>query len=339
MTGVILATQRRSAFAVRLLVVALLATSVLALQPATTLLPTNATSCYQASAVKNGCVYLEESAYYRCVCGHNGSQFLKDNAKCLGATDQVDLPVTYQYLADVCDRFKVPVNITRAGFFEAAGVADPDVDPVADKDASRDAGRGTDDKAEGISTGTKIAIAVGAIVGAAVALSGLILLLCRRKARRQRSEAVEPKSWRYEEISPSATALPRAWPTPTEPSPPRPSMPPRPLPPAELAASVPPPPEYTPSPVSGVNTLPTQPRTASPQTPPQAAAPPTAWTYVESAISPLTMVSQAPPLGEKTTSPCRQNGYRSYELEDTSIARPEPARQSREGMVEVANFI
>ncbi|ODA84204.1 hypothetical protein RJ55_02722 [Drechmeria coniospora] len=74
----------------------------------------------------------------------------------------------------------MPIKMSRDGFFEAAGVADPDAEG----------------KLGGISTGAKIGIAIGAMVAAAMALAGLIIFFRCRKSRREMKNSVEPKRWR-----------------------------------------------------------------------------------------------------------------------------------------------
>ncbi|KYK58835.1 hypothetical protein DCS_05853 [Drechmeria coniospora] len=265
--------------------------------------PANGTSCFGSSLTKNDCAFLETTKYDRCICGYDDKQFLNDYAECLGETDQVGLPGAYEHMSTVCDIFHMPIKMSRDGFFEAAGVADPDAEG----------------KLGGISTGAKIGIAIGAMVAAAMALAGLIIFFRCRKSRREMKNSVEPKRWRFEDMTPPAATHSRMVPMP-----PQPSTPPRPLP-AELVASIPPPPGYTPSPASGVDAAS---RAASSRSL-------SAWGYMESAMSPLTTAaSQAPPSGEKTTWPCTPNRYESYELEDTGIATPEPAIERR-----AANFI
>ncbi|KYK58844.1 hypothetical protein DCS_05862 [Drechmeria coniospora] len=277
----------------------MLATSVMALEPTTMILPPKATQCYQTSSVENGCMYQNnQTKYYECVCGYDGGHFLKDNAECVGAIEvKIDLLSVYQYLQVTCDAFHLPVKMSQDDFLKTAGnITDPEPEPDADNNPG------------GISTGAKIAIAMSAIVAAAVALSGLIYVFCRAKARRGIKQFAEAKSRRYKEITP----LPQPRPCRAGPS-----MSPRPLP-AELAVSVPPPPEYTPSLASinaSANALRIPSEVALPQTR-------LAWTYMESTMSSSTMPSHAPPLGKKTTSPCVQNAYRPYELDDTSITTP-----------------
>ncbi|KYK58838.1 hypothetical protein DCS_05856 [Drechmeria coniospora] len=240
--------------------------------------------------------------------------FLQDFAGCLGRTDQVDVPDSYQYLSEICDASKVPVKISRESFFEAAGVVDPD------------AGLDTEPKPDGISTGAQAGIAIGIIVAVAAALGGLICFFCRYKGRKIKT-AVEVKSCSFQELSSSTTTLPRTLPTPAELSSPPLSTLPQPLP-AELSALAPPPPEYTPSSASVDDSLQTQSQTVPPQTP-------LAWTYLESAMGPQTMAGHGSPLDEKTTPPGTQDRTPSYELEDTSPTTPEPAVQSEKRMEKV----